>query len=100
MLVHLVYGSALAALAYAHAQNPLQWSQQEQQKLAAGNILTPEFNTWIEELMQNNTVRGHSVVIVRTNGSIPEELGAWGNRTEDGDAMTPNVSDYPAIPNT
>lgn len=49
-------------------------------------IITPAFVQYIEELMRNNSIPGLALAVVDSNGKA--ELGAWGNRTEDGDPMT------------
>ena len=56
----------------------------------SSQTITPAFVQYIEELMRNNSIPGLALAVVDSTGKA--ELGAWGNRTEDGDPMTSDVS--------
>ena len=52
--------------------------------------ITPEFDSFIEQILQHSHINGLSLSIVRKHGLT--EYGAWGNKSEDGVSMTPTVS--------
>lgn len=60
--------------------------------------ITPEFDTFIEQILEKSQINGLSLSIVRKDGVT--EYGAWGNRTEDGISMTPTVSGVFCLPVT
>jgi hypothetical protein len=45
----------------------------------------------ITQLLEESRVPGYSLVVVRPDASDDVEYFTWGNRTEDGDLMTPEV---------
>ncbi|GJE94198.1 beta-lactamase/transpeptidase-like protein [Phanerochaete sordida] len=49
-------------------------------------VITPELAAFVETLIEDNNVPGMTLGVVHSNGTI--ELGAFGRRTEDGDAIT------------
>jgi len=44
----------------------------------------------VEEIRTNGPIPGISIGVVHPSGDV--EYGAWGQKTEDGEAMTPEVS--------
>ena len=53
---------------------------------------TPEFSASVERYLAHHRVPGLSAGVVYVNGTTVEtEYGTWGNRTEDGDAMSKEV---------
>ena len=52
--------------------------------------ITPEFSSFIEQILESSPINGLSLSIVRKDSVT--EYGAWGNKTEDGVSMTPTVS--------
>jgi hypothetical protein len=52
-------------------------------------VITPEFSEFVEQIVNTANIHGLSLAVVRKNGDA--EFGAWGNRTEEGDAMTSSV---------
>ena len=64
-----------------------------------GKVLSPELYDTISMILRNNTVPGYSLAIVRPGADIEVEYGTWGNRTEGGDEVTPNVRTlFPRLP--
>jgi len=57
-----------------------------------GHVLTPEFSDYVEHVMEENRVPGLSLAVVRKDGAL--ELGAWGNKTEDGELVTADTLYY------
>ena len=61
---------------------------------ASGNrkaqVFTPEFSDYVHRILEEHKVPGLSLAVVQKDGTL--ELGAWGNKTEDGAHMTPDVS--------
>ena len=68
-----------------------------------GNILAPNLSSpqaspiisngvqeYIGDLVGKFNVSGLALTVVRPDGEV--EYGSWGNRTEDGDKVTPEVS--------
>ena len=57
------------------------------------NVITPDLATYVEATLQQNSIPGLAIGFVRlNNGSVTTEFGAWGNMTEDGSAVVPEVS--------
>lgn len=55
-------------------------------------IITPEISAFAQSFLGEHTLPGISVGTVRiADGAISTEFGAWGNMTEDGDAVQPAV---------
>ncbi|KAJ7162602.1 beta-lactamase/transpeptidase-like protein [Mycena crocata] len=52
-------------------------------------VITDELSSYIQNQLQINNVTGLSLGVVLPNGKM--EFGAWGNRTEDGDPVTPGT---------
>ncbi|KAJ7485553.1 hypothetical protein FB451DRAFT_59680 [Mycena latifolia] len=52
-------------------------------------VITEELSSYIQGQMHTNNVAGLSLGIVLPTGEV--EFGAWGNRTETGDAVTPET---------
>lgn len=52
-------------------------------------VLTPEFSDYIDRVLNQNSVPGISLGVVRKDGTF--ELGAWGSKTDDGEPVTPDV---------
>jgi hypothetical protein len=55
-----------------------------------GQVFTPEFSAYVGRILEEHKVSGLSLAVVQKDGTL--ELGAWGNKTEDGAHMTPDVS--------
>lgn len=55
-------------------------------------VISPEFDKFIGNNLEQSKINGLSLAIVRKGGGVTE-YGAWGKRTEDGDPMTHTVSD-------
>ena len=53
-------------------------------------VITDEFNAFVQGVLNETGVHGLSLGIVKPDGSL--EFGSWGNRTEDGDPVDPDVS--------
>ncbi|KAJ7160591.1 beta-lactamase/transpeptidase-like protein [Mycena crocata] len=73
MLLFVAFSALLASAARAAPLN--------------GTILTDEFSSFVRATMQAHNVSGLSLGILRPDGEV--EYGAYGNRTEDGDPVTP-----------
>ncbi|EIN06835.1 beta-lactamase/transpeptidase-like protein [Punctularia strigosozonata HHB-11173 SS5] len=74
----------LCAVAVARAEF------RSQQPMQVGfPVIDDNFGKYIEEMLVNHTIHGLSVGIVRPDGVI--ETGGWGERTESGDAFTPDT---------
>ena len=89
-LVGLGYVAALATP--PNAQTPLDLFS------SGGKVISPELYDTISTILRNNTVPGYSLAIVRPGADTKVEYETWGNRTEDGDEVTPNVRvPYPPL---
>jgi hypothetical protein len=55
----------------------------------APTVITDEFSKFVQDTMQANNVSGLSVGVLRPDGQV--EYGSWGERTEEGDPITPGV---------
>ncbi|KAL5511226.1 hypothetical protein ACEPAH_4441 [Sanghuangporus vaninii] len=53
------------------------------------NVLNAKFSGYVGHLMDLWNVKGISMAIVKPDGNV--EFGAWGNKTEDGEPMTPET---------
>lgn len=53
-------------------------------------IINTEVTEYIENLIDLFNVTGLALTVVRPDGDV--EFGSWGNQTEDGDKVTPEVS--------
>jgi hypothetical protein len=64
-----------------------------------GSILSPKLSSHIRDLLNNASVPGYAIAIVRPGHDIDVEVeyGNWGNKTEDGDRVTPDVSPSSSI---
>ena len=82
------------------SQVPFTQSPQHENDSAVGgrvvtkHVLTPEFNKFIAEALANGTVPGLTLGVVHPDGEV--EFGAYGRRTEEGDAMTTDVGRIPS----
>jgi hypothetical protein len=56
---------------------------------SAGKVINEELSSYVQNQMDAGNVTGLSVGIVLPNGEV--EFGAWGNRTEAGDPVRPEV---------
>ena len=55
-------------------------------------VITPDVSALAERLLKKHHVPGLSVGVVRlTEDAVLTEIGTWGNKTEDGDAVQPDV---------
>ncbi|KIJ64017.1 hypothetical protein HYDPIDRAFT_91246 [Hydnomerulius pinastri MD-312] len=54
-----------------------------------GNVITPVLSTLIEEILAAENITGLSVAVVPKHGT--PEFHTWGDRTEEGDEMTPDT---------
>jgi hypothetical protein len=54
-----------------------------------GRIVNEELSSYIQTQLQTNNITGLSLGIILPNGEV--EFEVWGNRTEDGDPVTPEV---------
>lgn len=52
-------------------------------------VLNSNFSEYVNHLRELWDVKGIAMSVILPDGAV--ELGAWGNRTEDGEPMTPNV---------
>lgn len=86
-LIHALagLGYVCALVAPPNAQTPLGLFSSD------GKVISPELYDTISTILINNTVPGYSLAIVRPGADTKVEYGTWGNRTEDGDEVTPNV---------
>lgn len=57
-----------------------------------GPIISPKFSDFVEGLLEKSNIKGLTLSVIRKNGET--EYGAWGNRTEEGDATRPSVSSF------
>ncbi|KAI0742294.1 beta-lactamase/transpeptidase-like protein [Daedaleopsis nitida] len=58
----------------------------------ADTAITPEISELAQGLVNQGAVPGMTVAFVRIdNGTITTEIGAWGNRTEEGDPASPET---------
>lgn len=93
LLSSLLVGALLSSsVASGRHQQPLPWQNTQQSPGRVSKIITPDFRAWVDGLLEQDFVGGYSIAIVRPHSSIPEEFGNWGNSTEDGEGMTPDVS--------
>lgn len=76
----------LSLLAIAHVVRG-----HSQSRRAKGSVITPAITDQINQILQNGTVPGYSVAIVHVGDGGGVEYGVWGNRTEDGDLVQPDV---------
>ncbi|KAJ7691779.1 beta-lactamase/transpeptidase-like protein [Mycena rosella] len=72
-----------ATLAHCASQVPILNDFRE------AKVITEELSSYIQGQLQANNVTGLSLGIVLPNGGV--EFAAWGNRTETGDAVTPET---------
>ncbi|KAI0792431.1 beta-lactamase/transpeptidase-like protein [Abortiporus biennis] len=57
-----------------------------------GQGITPQISELAESLLESSQTPGLSVGVVHLqNGSVSLEFGSWGNRTEEGDKVTPDT---------
>lgn len=61
----------------------------DEQRNYGHKVIDEELSSYIQNQLQDNNVTGMSLGIVLPNGEV--EFGAWGNRTEKGDLVTPEV---------
>lgn len=61
--------------------------------VASGRAITPEADAFARALLERHGVPGMSagVVYLKDGGAVETEFGTWGIRTEDGDAVSPEV---------
>ncbi|EJD02324.1 beta-lactamase/transpeptidase-like protein [Fomitiporia mediterranea MF3/22] len=52
-------------------------------------VLNPEFSNYVDHLMELWNVKGVSMAVIKPAGDV--EFGSWGNRTEDGEPMSPET---------
>lgn len=52
--------------------------------------ITPELSMYVETIMRENGVPGLALGVFQNSGE--SEFAAWGNRTEDGEPLTTDVS--------
>lgn len=52
-------------------------------------VLDQKFSDHVLKLMNLWSIKGIAMTVVKPDGNV--EYGTWGNRTEDGEAMTSNV---------
>ncbi|KAJ7292861.1 beta-lactamase/transpeptidase-like protein [Mycena rebaudengoi] len=71
----------LAAARASETQHPLSIG------LHGGKVITDEFSSYIRNAMQAYNISGLSLGVLRPDGQV--EYGSWGNRTEEGDPVTP-----------
>ena len=63
--------------------------------LGERRAITPEISALTEQLLKERHVPGFSVGVVRLErGSANTEYGSWGNMTEDGLPVTPDVRSH------
>lgn len=55
-------------------------------------VITQNLRDTIGQILQKNAVPGSAIALVRLGDDGGAEYGAWGNRTEDGDPVTTDVS--------
>ncbi|KAJ7292172.1 beta-lactamase/transpeptidase-like protein [Mycena rebaudengoi] len=55
----------------------------------APTVITDEFSKFVQDTMQANNVSGLSVGVLRPDDQV--EYGSWGERTEEGDPITPGT---------
>lgn len=72
---------------------PGSYSPESEQRLQT--VLTSEFDEYISHMMELWSVKGIAITVVKP-GSNPE-YGAWGERSEEGDRMTVDVSSIVSI---
>jgi hypothetical protein len=92
MAYRVLLGSTFFASAVAQ-QYPL-FADHRSASLVGQQTLTPELKEWIGDLVRDSNISGYSVAVVRPRSGAPADYGTWGNRTEDGEAMTPDVSPW------
>ncbi|KAJ7292878.1 beta-lactamase/transpeptidase-like protein [Mycena rebaudengoi] len=83
MILFAALSVFLAAARASETQAPLDIG------LHGGKIITDEFSSYIRNAMQAYNVSGLSLGVLRPDGQV--EYGSWGNRTEEGDPVTPAV---------
>ena len=58
-----------------------------------GTVITPDLSTYAETTLEQNNIPGIVIGFVRVNnGSVTTEFGVWGNMTEEGTPVVPEVS--------
>lgn len=61
---------------------------------SVNQIITPDLSEYVQQLREQWNIPGMTLGVVHSGGKV--ELEAWGQRTEDGDEMTTDVStQYP-----
>jgi hypothetical protein len=95
-LLLLLGGSACAQLVQV-AQAPFALNTQETS--LGSSVLSRELDSYIQDLLNNASIPGYALGIVRLDRGIDAEVefGNWGNKTEDGDKVTPDVSSLSLI---
>jgi hypothetical protein len=77
----------LARFSCAHASTQQPFTSDAHAK---NKVLNDDFVVFVKNILANETIPGISVAVVRPDGEV--ELGAWGNRTEEGTELEPNVT--------
>lgn len=60
-----------------------------------GTVFDAQFSSLIQEAMDANNITGMAVGVLLPDGGV--EFGAWGNRTENGEKIAPDVCFVPLI---
>lgn len=85
--VVLIFG----VLSQSTLASPQEWFQSIfKTPSVKGPLIDHDFSSFVKKSMKDGGVPGLSLAIVKPDGTT--ELGAWGNKTEDGDSVTPDVS--------
>jgi hypothetical protein len=83
MIVQSIFAPLILTAALGLAtQNPRADSEN-------GTVFDEQFSSLIQEAIDANNVTGMSVGVLLPNGAA--EFGAWGNRTESGEKVAPDV---------
>jgi hypothetical protein len=64
-------------------------TQTPQGNSGSSGVIDENLSSLIQGLMQANNITGMSLGIVSPNGDV--EFGAWGNKTESGESIAPDV---------
>lgn len=57
-----------------------------------GNNIVPAYSDFVGRILKESKISGLSLAVVRTDGRL--ELGAWGNKTEEGEPVTTDTLFY------
>jgi hypothetical protein len=92
LAICVLAGATVIAGEHAHWQQSLVSEESSCEPLSsASKVLDRNLLERITRLLEHSYAPGYSLVVVRPGASEDVEYFTWGNRTEDGEPMTPEV---------